>query len=452
MPCNHHDRTLHPTGDGVQMRIVRGSCGGGLFVQHIEVRGTVHVVTSYGETNCDTHWGPNAIYQPSCNIWVHFGCWHMLRNWLDCSLPPRLGRDGKPLTLFGELYEVVASRHERQEHGGGWLPCIDYGGTLDAYMGSQYQDYILGPRKGVAHTVQAIEQGLRDESLIPAILEDSRYWMFVRPDDWPRAPRTAPCEPSNSALARNTMSQPQAAVCCLPNELWPGLLQHARLEDVFSLAATCKDLYTRVLDRGTLHHLVCHAIDNIASPLHWIVPVRTGLREEWLAACDAMKTWLPNGPPPPLPFVQMKFDRLYDINGGEYEPRLSESESTGRDRDYEDGGRDGAAESDASDEGITTGIIVDVPLPSELADDPLPPLPLFDFDFPLLNFLRAYRRSDSMRARQRRWEIIKQFDVLFANYRRDGWERGDDFLSGDAPWVLDDNGFLRCPCRMINLS
>ncbi|KAI0659359.1 hypothetical protein C8Q70DRAFT_1054199 [Cubamyces menziesii] len=449
VPCNHHGRTVHPTGDDVQMRIVRSSCGGGLFTELVEVYGNEHVAKGFGETNCDTLWGPNAQHQSSCNIWVHFGCWSLFHNWLDCPLSPRIGRGGKPLTLFGELYEVVGSRYERQKHARGWLPCIDYGGTLDAYMVSQYQDYILGPRKGVAHILQALEKGLRGESLIPAILEDCRFWMFLRPDDWPRAPQAGSHDHDGSTLTWNAIPQPQAAICHLPNELWPGLLQHFHLEDVFSLASTCKDLHTRILDPGTLRHVVRHAMDNVSSPLHWIVPVRTGLRAEWLAACDAMKTWLPGAAnPPPPTFMQMEFaeDDLDDDE--DYCPPASGTESTDEGDDGADDDGEDEAETDV-DEGIIAGNITDVPAPppSEYANDPLPPLPMFDADFPLLPFLRAYRHSDSMRARRRQWEIIKQFDVLFTNYRRDGWERGDDFLSREIPWALDDNGTYRCQCE-----
>ena len=206
----------------------------------------------------------------------------------------------------------------------------------------------------------------------------------------------------------------------------------------------------RILDPSTLRHVIRHAMDNISSPLHWIVPVRTGLREEWLAACDAMKTWLPDAAPPSLPtFMQMVFAED-DLDDEDYCPSTNDTESTGEDRDDwatedEDGGDEVESE---VDEGIIAGDIADVPVPplSEFADDPLPPLPLFDAEFPLLPFLRAYPRSDSMRSRRRRWEIIKQFDVLFANYRRHGWERGDDFLSKDILWALDDNGTRHCQC------
>ena len=178
-PCKHHGRALHPTGDDVQVRRVSSSLSNGAyFTELVEFRRGERIVTS-ANTSCDTIWND---HDPACNVWVHVACWEYLEAWLDCRLPPRVGRGGTPLTLAGELYEVTASRHERQVQCRGWLPCIDYGGTLDAYMGTQYQDYIFGPRKGSKHIAQALREGLRDEKLVPAILRGSGFWMFVRPD------------------------------------------------------------------------------------------------------------------------------------------------------------------------------------------------------------------------------------------------------------------------------
>ncbi|KAH9896787.1 hypothetical protein C8Q73DRAFT_789106 [Cubamyces lactineus] len=438
-PCLHHGRPLHPTGDDVQIRRVHNSTMAGSFSELIEYHGDERVVRSMVTTDCDTYYDANE--SPSCNIWMHIACWNHLQDWLDCPLPPRIGRHGKPLTFAGELYELVASRHERQAHVRASLPCIDYGGTLGAFT-TQYQDDILGCRVGVEHLARALKEGLRDEQLIPAILEDCGWWKFVRPDRWPRARHPGPYDPNpvSGMFESGTVPQLRAKVCQLPNELLPELLQHCHLQDIFALASTCKDLYTRILDRNTLHYVVRNAISNVSSPLRWIAPVR-GHREQWMAAYDAMKTWMTPAPPT---FAEVEFPED-EVDDEDYIPPEEEPDSSDDDESEQE--EESAEESDSEaitdeDEGIITGRIIDVPVPVQTT--PLPPLLLLDPAFPLLPFLRAYRDSDSMRARQWRWELIKQFDVLFTNYRRDGWER-DEFCPPGTTWASDGQT-VRCQC------
>lgn len=57
--------------------------------------------------------------------------------------------------------------------------------------------------------------------------------------------------------------------------------------------------------------------------------------------------------------------------------------------------------------------------------------PLSHPSFPHLAFLRACFDSDSMRNRQRYWNIAKQFEVLWRDYRTKGWER--DIISAYRP-------------------
>ncbi|GJE96632.1 hypothetical protein PsYK624_128320 [Phanerochaete sordida] len=386
--CRHHGRALHPTGDGVVVRRVDPSGDSDAYFRFVVDFKTGVRVVRHEASLC-----PTVSEHSPLNTWVHVACWAYLQEWLACPLRPRVGRSGTPLSLGGELYEVTASRHQPQERYRGSLPCIDYGGTLDAYMGTRYQDYIVGLRKGVKHIVQALTDGIRGIDLVPAILKDSRFWMWTRPDIWPRAPHTGTQEPCSLLNFSSSAPQPHAAICNLPNELFPELLQHCRLEDVFALSATCKILRLRALDRSTLVHTLRHSMANVSSPLRWTMPV-TSLREEWLVACNAMQTWLPAG-------------------------------------------------------SLVTPMSNVMGLPTTL---PLPPLPLFDPAFPVAAFLHAYRDSDSMRARRRRWELIKQWDVLFANYRRDGWER-DVFATPGTTWALSVDGDtgtgptrIKCQC------
>ncbi|GJE91728.1 hypothetical protein PsYK624_078790 [Phanerochaete sordida] len=409
-PCLHYDRPRNPTGDGVEIRRVTDQVMPVEFIRVLDLqRGTR--VLSEARTNCSTY---NSF---SCNVAMHAPCWEYLQEWLGCTSNPRIGRNGDPLTLAGEMYEITASRREPQEECRGWLPCIDYGGTLDAYMGTNYQEYIVGPRRGSKHILQALKSGLREVQLIPALLRDARLWMWARPDRWPRAPGAGPYDPDPLSAASGAVPQPSVLICTLPNELFPEVLHHCRIEDVFAVGSTCKELYARVLNRSTLAHAVRKAMRNRASPLQWLVPV-PALREEWLAACEAMQTWL--GP--------------------------TDSIDNDRTAAGDNDGGDGKHEGGPLDDEPPAGGDAHGDDPTVADDESLPSLPLFDPAFPIATFLRAYRTSASMQARRRRWELIKQWDALFASYRRDGWER-DEFAPPGTTWFLDGDGRLKCQCQ-----
>ena len=49
--------------------------------------------------------------------------------------------------------------------------------------------------------------------------------------------------------------------------------------------------------------------------------------------------------------------------------------------------------------------------------------PFHSSAFPYLAFVHACYESDSMRNRQRLWNIVKQFDGLWRDYRLHGWQR-----------------------------
>ena len=54
--------------------------------------------------------------------------------------------------------------------------------------------------------------------------------------------------------------------------------------------------------------------------------------------------------------------------------------------------------------------------------------PFHSSAFPYLAFVHACYKSDSMRNRQRLWNIVKQFDGLWRDYRLHGWQR-DVFIA-----------------------
>jgi hypothetical protein len=50
--------------------------------------------------------------------------------------------------------------------------------------------------------------------------------------------------------------------------------------------------------------------------------------------------------------------------------------------------------------------------------------PFRSASFPYFAFVHACYESDSMRNRERLWNIVKQFDDLWRDYRLHGWQRG----------------------------
>lgn len=234
----------------------------------------------------------------------------------------------------------------------------------------------------------------------------------------------------------------------LPLELLPDILQHLELKTMFALGASCKLLYGRVFDRSTLTWGIRRSLTNADGPMRWMYPLAS-FRREWDFAWNAMWTWMPKEPqrlPVILTFKDMKFSGQDSDDDYVPDDGWADIDDTS-DFEDEDDTDESDAESDGPDEGFQSGVIHDVPLPAapEPPDPdtlPLKPLPLFEPDFPLLAFLRAWYLSDNMRARRRRWNIIKQFDILWTNYRRDGWER-DEFVPPGTVWTEVD-GHLTC--------
>lgn len=112
VPCRHYGYPgpRHPTGDDVQVRRVNGPVEGPKFSMVVDFEDGERRETQ-AESHCHTYGGA---VDDICNFWVHVACWSYLQAWLNCALPPRLGRHSRPLSLAGELYEVVASRYQRQ--------------------------------------------------------------------------------------------------------------------------------------------------------------------------------------------------------------------------------------------------------------------------------------------------------------------------------------------------
>lgn len=172
-PCTHSGHPSHPTGDGITVRRTRE--GDGQVFYELVIDADKRLVVPQ-ITCCRT-----GVSSPS-NIFCHIACYAYLQEWLQCALPSRIGRLGKPLEFAGELYELTNSRHEPPIALLGALPSVDYGGVLDNIRPGGSHDYIDKYRIDSVHTTVAFQNGARGENLLSAVLKDCRLWLFTRPD------------------------------------------------------------------------------------------------------------------------------------------------------------------------------------------------------------------------------------------------------------------------------
>ncbi|KAI0346160.1 hypothetical protein BDW22DRAFT_725295 [Trametopsis cervina] len=162
---------LIPDGTNVRIRQV-GECAGGFFCTVMRARGWRDEPAEVRISDCSTTDGSNP------NLAVCQRCYHYLKFWLDMSTLPASCNE-RSLSFAGELYEVVNSRTARRDILG-LLPTLKYDGIEDTL--GDWQCFFIHTRRGTKHLACAIEAGLRGSQLIPAILQDCRAWMFVRPD------------------------------------------------------------------------------------------------------------------------------------------------------------------------------------------------------------------------------------------------------------------------------
>lgn len=275
---------------------------------------------------------------------------------------------------------------------------------------------------------------------------------------WPKAvtPPSGPaldwCDPS---LADSPKDQRHPLASSLPTELLLEILHYLDVPSILALAATCKLVFARVLDRATLHYALRRAVASKNGTLHWVLPVMSPHHpDEWDLACDATVTWLPGNAVTDTPLntntiALADFDED-DPEDPDWDPEQEEVEEA------EDSSQDEAdSESEDDDESVYSTEwdeteadikaleVLGIPVGAH-SEPSTRALPLLDPAFPLAAFIRACYLSDNMRARRRRWRIIKQFDKLWTDYRRNGWER-DVFAPEDVRWEKIDR-FWRCQC------
>lgn len=186
------------------------------------------------------------------------------------------------------------------------------------------------------------------------------------------------------------------------------------------LAATSKNVHVFVMDPSVLTHVLHRAITSPNGLLHWILPVTT-LFEECKRAKEPICTWF--YPEPSASFQDYDFGDLPDDSEYQFDEDDEDTTSDVSDDASSESDPDAADLEEPVSDADTRMQSPELERPSTLSPAELILHPVF----PLYAFVRACHLSDSMRARRRRWELIRQFDGLWAAYRTHGWER-DDFI------------------------
>ena len=198
------------------------------------------------------------------------------------------------------------------------------------------------------------------------------------------------------------------AIASLPLDLLTPLLAQLPLTSIFALSATCRSLRNFITDPVFLNYVLKEAI--VRGSLRWICPVATIPRSENNRARKVLIQWRSQ--------YQQKANktsggkRADDSDSEDETPlaQLSKSKTADRAEDEEgseDESEDDGDEDDGNDE------------PDEGGEDPT--AMLTSPDFPRLSFIRACWDSDFMMNRKRLWGQVKRFDVLWRNYRTNGW-------------------------------
>lgn len=362
-----------PDGQHVEVRHVRDGDGGD-FNEVLVVREDGEEAWEHANTSCSVRGASSAP-----NIFLCERCYAYLNKWLDerqlpsrpCSPP----LDSTQLSLAAELYEIVNSRKARRDEVTGLLPDIDYDG-IEASL-KQWQSHFMPCRRGSKHLAGSIKAGLRGGNLIPAILQDCRAWMFMRPDVWPSASPII-CAPTFTSYTP-TQGSVMPRIGNLPNELLLPILHDLTLPSLLALSATCRSLRAFMTAPAFLDRVLQEAITH--GSLRWLLPV-DGLLDEHARASAALQTWLPEAcrsAPSPCPRAPSS---TADVHG------------------------DGAA----SVAQPSARILFMSPHLDRVA------------------FVHACWQSDSMMNRKRLWGQVQQFEALWTEYRLNGWQ-GDRFYS-----------------------
>ncbi|KDR71955.1 hypothetical protein GALMADRAFT_253241, partial [Galerina marginata CBS 339.88] len=238
---------------------------------------------------------------PNCNSFVLRGCLEYLRHyWLDPSLPPRVAfmETSPSMNLEGELYEIVNSHDEIRDRSN-LFPSIQYGDISKALEQDQFR--FLKARNGSRHTSRAIDAGLRNKELLPALFADFQCWLSMRPDIWP-SPSTSITPPTFMRFPASPLSQSFGAI---PTELLLDIFRQIPIRSLLSLSSASRSLRTLITEPGFLNQTIKAAV--LSGSEFWILPVAAIAGEQEQARNRALEWLATVSPDHDVPITESPF-------------------------------------------------------------------------------------------------------------------------------------------------
>ena len=244
------------------------------------------------------------------------------------------------------------------------LSCIQYGDIIKTIDDYANQARFLGARKGSKHTSRAISAELRGTDLLPAIFRDFQCWLSVRPDMYVLFSLI------RALYSSLTFSWPSPTAS--PGPTFMAFTDSGSASPFTALPTELLILIFRELPIPALLSLSA-----VSRSLRALITEPTFLNQTFKAAVMGGSTfWIL-----PVPAIA----------------------------DEEERARRTAMEWLSTTSSDCAALNVESPFHSPL--------------FPYLSFIHACYESNSMRNRERLWNNVKQFDVLWRDYRLHGWQR-----------------------------
>ena len=203
----------------------------------------------------------------------------------------------------------------------------------------------------------------------------------------------------------------------LPAEILIPILAELSPISILALSSTCRSLRNIITEPLFLDRVLRDAI--LHGGLRWICPVATIPKSETKRARKALVGWLDG--------VRGTLNATTDGNNGgggddpsEGEKSLLENNTDASDKDADEGSDEDDEEESEEDDSESSDDEDDETEGIGGGKDPVSLLT--SPNFPRLAFIRACWDSDSMMNRKRLWGQVKRFEVLWRDYRTNGWQ------------------------------
>ncbi|PVG01672.1 hypothetical protein CPB86DRAFT_812301 [Serendipita vermifera] len=219
-----------------------------------------------------------------------------LQAWVDRdSLPLR--HTAFPLepemSFEGEFYEIIQTRENKRQSEIGTMPFVKYEG-IESALFEHFQDEYSAAFSDAHKLALALENGLRGNDLIPALLRDFRVWQTCPSDRWIKLDSSL-WHPS--AIPASQPGTPIGHWQRLPTEIVINVLSNSSIDDILRFTSSCRYFYHNFGNPDFLSMLLRTQLRLPLSDAYWFSPVSTvdGEVEKFCQACDQSKSSKANG-------------------------------------------------------------------------------------------------------------------------------------------------------------